>query len=122
MTTYADGPSAEVATFAAGIEAASGGTILPGFAWGITSKLGTQMLDYELSHRYGTGLDLDCVGADPEAVFIWACSLDCVEEAVQVGGSVHVTLRPGATVDLTGCPKPKAKKKAADTAEEPAPE
>ena len=117
--TYADGPSPEVAAFAAGIDSASGGTILPGLGWGITSKLGTQMLDYELSHRYGTGLDLDCVGADPDAVYVWACSIDCVEEAVLSGASVHVTLRPGATVDLTGCPKPKAKKKAA---EEPAPE
>jgi hypothetical protein len=118
MTTYADGPSPEVAQFAAGIESASGGTILPGLGWGITSKLGTQMLDYELSHRYGTGLDLDCVGADTDAVFIWVTSLDCVEEVVQFGGSVHVTLRPGANVDLSGCPKPKKKK----AAEEPAPE
>ena len=110
MTIYADGPIPEVAAFAAGIETASAGTILPGFAWGITSKLGTQMLDYELSHRDGTGLDLDCYGVDPDAVYIWCCSIDCVDEAVLLGNTVHVTLRPGSTVDLSGCPKPKKKK------------
>jgi hypothetical protein len=114
MTT--EGPSPEVAAFAAGIETASGGTVVPGLGWGWTSKIGDQMADYELSHRDGTGLDLDCQTADPEAIYAWAVTLDCVEEAVLLDNQVHVTLRPGSTVDLSGCPKPKKKKAAAEEA------
>lgn len=122
MTTeYAEGSTFEVAQFAAGIETASGGTITAGFTFGITSKIADQTADYELSHRYGTGIDLDCRNADPDAVYAWAASLDSVVEAVLLEDQVHLTLRPGATVDLSGCPKPK-KKKAAEPVEEPAPE
>lgn len=121
MTEYANAPSSEVEAFAAGIETASGGTVTPGFGWGITSKLATQMQDYELAHRNGTGLDLDCYGADPQAVYLWAVSLECVQHAELLGDIVHVTVRPGSTVDLTGCPKPK-KKKAAETVEDTPPE
>ena len=117
MTEYADGPNAAVNQFAAGIETASGGTITAGFTWGITSKIADQTFDYELAHRYGTALDLDCSNADPEAVYIWACSLDCAYEVVLIEDQVHITLRDGATVDLSGCPKPK-KKKAAEAVEE----
>ena len=102
-------PTQAVADFAAGIETASGGTILPGLGLGWTSKLATEMPEYELTHRNGTGLDLDLRGADPQAVYVWVCSLDSVTEAVLLGDSIHVTLRPGP-VDLTGCPKPKKKK------------
>lgn len=118
-----DGPSAEVAAFAASIEAASGGAVTAGFAWGWTSKLADQTADYELSHRDGTGLDLDCIGVEAADVYAWAVQLDCVAEAVLLDQTVHVTLRPGATVDLAGCPKPKKKKAAAEApAEEPAAE
>lgn len=119
--TIVEGPSPEVAAFAAGIEAASGGTVVPGLAWGWTSKIGDQMAAYELSHRDGTGLDLDCIGVNAETIYWWAVTLDCVSEAVQVDNQVHVTLRPGSTVDLSGCPKQK-KKKAEAATEEPAAE
>lgn len=111
-----EGPSPEVAAFAAGIETASGGTVVPGLGWGWTSRIADEMPDYELSHRYGTGLDLDCINADPETIYAWAVTLDCVEEAVLLGNQVHVTLRPNASVDLSGCPKPKKKKAAAEEA------
>jgi len=119
MTDYADGPSAEVQAFSEGISAASGGTISVGFGWGITSKLADQTADYELAHRYGTGLDLDCTNADAAAVYAWAVQLDCVDEAVLLDNQVHLTLKAGATVDLTGCPKPKKKKADAETPVEP---
>lgn len=118
MTDYAESPNAAVTQFAAGIDAASGGTITAGFTFGITSKIADQTADYELSHRYGTGIDLDCRNADPDAVYAWASALDSVFEAVLIEDQVHLTLRPDATVDLSGCPKPKAKKKAAEAVEE----
>ena len=119
MTEYAESSTFEVAQFAAGIETASGGTITAGFTFGITSKIADQTADYELSHRYGTGIDLDCRNADADAVYAWAASLDSVVEAVLLEDQVHLTLRPGATVDLSGCPKPK-KKKATEAVEVPA--
>jgi len=117
MTDYAEAANAAVTQFAAEIGPASGGTITAGFTWGITSKIAEQTFDYELAHRYGTALDLDCRNADPEAVYVWACSLDCADEVVLIEDQVHITLRDGATVDLSGCPKPK-KKKAAEAVEE----
>lgn len=109
-----DSRSPEVAAFADGIEAASGGLIRPGMDYGWTSQLESQCQPWELSHRLGTGLDLDCVGIEPATVFAWASSLSCVEVAVQLETAVHVTLVEGAQIDLAGCPKPKPKKKAAD--------
>lgn len=106
-------PIASVLAFAAGIETASGGTILPGLALGWTSALAPEMPAHELTHRDGTGLDLDLNGADPAAVIAWAQTLDVVVDALELPNAVHLTLRPG-TVDLTGCPKPAKKKKATE--------
>jgi len=106
-------PIQAVLDLAAGIETASGGTILPGFALGWTSALAPEMPAHELTHRDGTGLDLDCPGADPAVVAAWARTLDVVVDAVELPTAVHVTLRPG-TVDLSGCPKPAKKKKSAE--------
>lgn len=111
-----DNASPAVQAFADGIATASGGTIQAGMAYGWTSRLGTEALSYELSHRDGTGLDLDLLGADLDTVCAWLSTLDCVDEVVPLGESVHITLND-KTVDLAGCPKPKKKK--ADPVEEP---
>jgi len=113
----AEGPSPEVAAFAAGIEAASGGTVLAGFTWGWTSRIANDMPDYELTHRDGTGIDLDCIEVEADVIATWASTLDVVHEVVVLEQTVHLTLGTG-TVDLSGCPKPKKKK----ATEEPAPE
>lgn len=107
--------SLEVAAVRAGIESASGGAIIAGFGYGWTSKIQDQMQPHELSHRDGTGIDLDCVGVSADGVAIWASAQDWVAEAVQLGDSVHITVKAGSSVDLSGCPKPK-KKKAAEEA------
>lgn len=102
----------EVAAVRAGIETASGGGVLPGMGYGWTSKLADQMQPHELSHRDGSGIDLDCVGVPADSVAAWAANLECVAEVVTIGDCVHVTLKAGSLVDLSGCPKPKKKKTA----------
>lgn len=111
----------ELLTFAAGIETASGGAILPGMGHAWTSALADQMTGYELTHRDGTGLDLDCVNVATNTVAAWARTLDCVSDVIELDGVVHVTIVPGANVDLTGAPKAPKKKKTEDApAEAPA--
>lgn len=122
----ADGPDKAVSRLIEDIGPASGGAVVVGFGHGVTSEIPNDLTPaHRMTHRAGTGIDLDLTGLSATYfghVVTYLQTLDLAELVpMEDTRQIHVTVRPGKILDLTGFPKPPTRKKSTETADDDTP-